>query len=232
MAAWLPPGAIVPSTYFKDQFKLEARQLRGQTSNGMLASSKELNLSEDHEGLLVVDPSTNPGDSFLKVYQLDDYLIDIENKMFTHRPDCFGQLGVAREVAGILGHRFKSPEWYLNAPSIETSNEFKISVQNEIPSKVPRFSVVVIDNIEIKPSPMAVQSYLSRLGVRPINNIVDLTNIVMLETGQPLHAYDYDKLKSLANGGEVVISTRLPRPSEAIMLLNGKEVKPTQSLLV
>ena len=113
MVAWLPPGSTVPESVGKELFVLEARELRGVVSNGMLASPKELALGDNHEGILEIDePDVKPGDDFAKVYGLDDYIIDIENKMFTHRPDCFGQLGVAREVAGIQGKAFKSPDWY------------------------------------------------------------------------------------------------------------------------
>jgi phenylalanyl-tRNA synthetase beta chain len=85
LAAWIPPGATVPSTHDKDPFVLEARELRGKLSNGMLASPKELGLGESHEGLLVIDGDVKAGTLFADVYKLDDYIIDIENKMFTHR---------------------------------------------------------------------------------------------------------------------------------------------------
>src|SRR5690606_26540217 len=108
--AWLPPGAIVPSTFDGEQFKLEARELRGVVSNGMLASGRELAINNDHEGILILDKKAEPGESFAEVYKLNDTIIDIENKMFTHRPDCFGILGVAREIAGIQHLSFTSPE--------------------------------------------------------------------------------------------------------------------------
>lgn len=225
MAAWLPPGTVLPASYNHDPLTLEARIIRGQKSNGMLASPKELSLSEDHDGILIIDSKASPGDSFMELYELNDYVIDIENKMFTHRPDCFGLLGVAREVSGILSQPFKSPGYYLEHPKIDNSNQ-TITVNNEIPSKVPRFSIFLIDNIEIQPSPLFIQSYLSRMGIRPINNIVDLTNLVMIETGQPLHAYDYNKLK-LLSGDELSFTVRLPKPEETLTLLNGKKIIPT-----
>ena len=112
LVAWIPPGKIVPATFDKDPFILEAREIRGELSNGMLASRHELDINDDHSGIVTLDRG-KPGDDFAKTYGLDDFIIDIENKMFTHRPDCFGLLGVAREVAGIQGDRFKSPDWYL-----------------------------------------------------------------------------------------------------------------------
>jgi phenylalanyl-tRNA synthetase beta chain len=111
--AWLPPGSTVPESVAKDPFVLEARELRGVVSNGMLASAKELALGDSHDGILELDSDKEPGTAFVEAYGLDDTIIDIENKMFTHRPDCFGYLGVAREIAGIQGQPYKSPEWYM-----------------------------------------------------------------------------------------------------------------------
>ena len=97
LVAWIPPGATVPASYGeKELFVLEARDLRGQLSNGMLASPAELGMSDDHSGILEIDEDVKPGTPLKELYGLDDVIIDIENKMFTHRPDCFGQLGVAR----------------------------------------------------------------------------------------------------------------------------------------
>src|SRR5437868_5513389 len=90
---WLPPGATVPSTFDKDPFVLEAREIRGELSHGMIASAKELALGDDHTGILVLDDEHKTGASFAEAYGLDDTIIDIENKMFTHRPDLFGMLG-------------------------------------------------------------------------------------------------------------------------------------------
>lgn len=227
LAAWLPPGATVPSTVGKDPFKLEAREIRGQKSNGMLASPKELDLGDSHEGLLGIDKDAKPGDDFAKVYKLDDHIIDIENKMFTHRPDCFGVLGVAREIAGILNKPFKSPEWYAQGdefPTVETG-ELKLSLKNELPKLAPRFTAVTMSGVEVKPSPVWLQVALTKFGQKPVNNIVDLTNFYMLVTGQPLHAYDYDKVKALS-AGEPAIIIRHPKKGEKIKLLNGKEIEP------
>src|SRR6185369_14032381 len=113
LVVWLPPGSTVPESVGKDPFVLGSRELRGEMSNGMLASPRELALGDSHEGILALEAdSAQPGDDFAVAYGLDDHIIDIENKMFTHRPDCFGELGVAREIAGILGHKFTSPQWY------------------------------------------------------------------------------------------------------------------------
>lgn len=228
MVAWLPPGAMVPETVGKEPFVLEARELRGVVSNGMLASAKELALGTDHNGILEVDDSNaKPGDDFAKVYELDDYIIDIENKMFTHRPDLFGQLGVAREINGIYQQPFQSPEWYQQHPQLlQPDGEIlPFEVRNELPELVPRFTTLVMRDVTIKPSPLWLQTYLLRVGVRPISNVVDLTNYYMLLTGQPLHAYDYDKVKALS-GEKPMLVVRYPHRGEKITLLNGKTVEP------
>lgn len=227
LVAWIPPGATVPSTYDKDPFTIESRKIREVISEGMLASPKELALGDSHEGLLLIDEDAKPGDKLSKIYNLDDYIIDIENKMFTHRPDCFGMLGIARELAGITSQTFKSPEWYRQDVKIPVPKaQLKLNVKNQIPNLAPRFWAVAISTVEVKPSPVWLQSKLSRVGVRPINNIVDITNFFMLETAQPLHAYDYDKLKTKTLG------VRLSREGESLKTLGGKELKLSKGAII
>lgn len=232
--AWLPPGAIVPSTFDKEQFTLEAREIRGQVSNGMLGSGKELAINDDHDGILVLDKKAEPGDPFAEIYKLDDTIVTIENKMFTHRPDCFGILGVAREIAGIQNIKFKSPEWYmkeLDAFNVD-GEPLKLEVKNEIPELVPRFMMVPMSGIKVKKSPIMIQSFLSRVGVKAINNVVDITNFVMILTGQPLHAFDYDKVAELDNADFATIVVRHPKKGERISLLNGKTIEPKSDAIM
>lgn len=224
LAAWIPPGATVPVTFDKEPFILEARELRGELSKGMLAGTDELYAHDDHNGLLEIDKDAQPGDSFTEVYKLDDYIIDIENKMFTHRPDCFGLLGIARELAGIYGVHFKSPDWYQPSPELPQPevSDLKLEIINEIPQLVPRFSATVIKDVKVGPSPVWLQIALSKFGIKSINNIVDLTNFYMVYSGQPLHAYDYDKVAGLSKN-DATIKVRLAKEEEKIKLLNGKE---------
>lgn len=232
---WLPPKSTVPSSFEeKERFVLDARELRGVISNGMLASAKELAIGDSHEGILEINPNEwkpntleiQPGTSFAEVYGLDDTIIEIENKMFTHRPDCFGQLGVAREIAGIQHKAFTSPEWYAIEPQFKTGSGLKLEVGNEAGVNVPRFMAVAVKNIEIKPSPLWLQCELVRLGGKPINNVVDVTNYVMLMTAQPLHAYDYDKIRGHKLGARMAVD------GEVVPLLNGKTYKLTDSDVV
>jgi phenylalanyl-tRNA synthetase beta chain len=230
-AVWLPPGSFVPESYDSQPFKLEVRQLRGETSNGMLASAKELALGDSHDGILEVDPNDVAGSDFAEVYGLkDEVILDIENKMFTHRPDCFGLIGLMRELAGIEFKPFKSPDWYKASlsPAAPENSTLDVSLTNELPGLVSRICLATMSGVKVGPSPLWLQVSLARLGVRSINNIVDLTNYYMLLSGQPLHAYDYDKLKLLSNEG-AAITVRQAKPDERLVLLNGKTIKPAET---
>lgn len=223
MAVWLPPGAVLPAASGKEPIILAEKEIRGVISHGMLASSKELGLSDDHEGILELGAvDSAPGTEFAKAYKLDDLVIDIENKMFTNRSDCFGLLGVAREVAGINNQSFISPEWYLEEPNFpQIEEKLPLVVKNNALDLVPRFMAVVLEISGNRPSPMWLKSYLTRAGIRPINLIVDITNYVMVLSGQPLHAYDYDKLAKLSDGKPSLIA-RLAKENESIELIGGK----------
>lgn len=234
-AVWLPPSSTVPSSFDDDEpFVLSARPLRGILSQGMMAAGDELAIGSDHDGIIEIDPTEwkpgdvtiEPGASFAKAYGLDDTIIDIENKMFTHRPDLFGQLGVAREIAGIQHKQFTSPEWYTDAPVFGTGEGLALEVFNDTPENAPRFMTVAIKNVTIRPSPLWLQCALVALGSKPINNLVDVTNYVMLLTAQPTHAYDYDKLR----GGK--LGVRMARAGEKITLLNHKEYELSEDDIV
>ncbi len=224
-AVWLPPESVVPATFDDDEpFRLAVRDIRGVTSNGMLAAPDELAIGDGHDGILEMGPDEvtqgdgkiEAGASFAKVFGLDDTVIDIENKMFTHRPDCFGQLGVAREIAGILGKAFKTPSKYLDDPVFEKGNGLQLEVVNDVPDQVSRFMAMAVRDVTVKSSPLWLQCELVRLGGKPINNIVDVTNYIMLMTAQPVHAYDYDKVST----GKLGI--RMAKKGETVALLNGK----------
>lgn len=224
-AIWLPPGSTVPASFDDaEPFVLGARPLRGVLSQGMLAAADELAIGTDHKGIIEITENDLPsgaelqaGARFAEIFGLDDFVLDIENKMFTHRPDCFGQLGVAREIAGIFGQQFTSPEWYKVQQQFSTAKGLDLMVTNGAPELVPRFMAVAIKDVEVKPSPLWLQCQLVAMGGKPINNIVDATNYIMLMTAQPTHAYDYDKLRGHYLGA------RLARLGEKVSLLNGKE---------
>ncbi len=233
-AIWLPPKSTVPASFDDDEpFVLDARPLRGVLSQGMLAAADELAIGTDHEGIIEIREQDVPagvelraGASFAKTFGLDDYVLDIENKMFTHRPDCFGQLGVAREIAGIFHQQFTSPEWYNVIQEFAGGDGLELEIFNEVTEVVPVFSAVAIKNIEVQPSPLWLQCQLVAMGGKPINNIVDATNYMMLMTAQPTHAYDYDKLRGSKLGA------RMARDGEKVSLLNGKEYELTSDDIV
>lgn len=230
LVAWLPPGATVPSTLSVDPFTLESREIRGKMSNGMLGSPKELDIAEDHQGILVINPDdvgeelASPGTAFKKLYGLDDVIIDCENKMFTHRPDCFGMLGIAREIAGIFDQPYTSPKWYKAPIEQDDENELVLEASVENPELVPRLMLRALTNVSVGPSPLWMQAFLKRIGIKSINNIVDYTNYFMMVTGQPLHAFDYDKVVALTSADGAYIQARTAKEGEEITLLGGKTV--------
>ena len=233
-AIWLPPKSTVPASFNDDEpFVLEARPLRGVLSQGMLAAADELDIGTDHEGIVEIHEHDVPagieltaGARFAETFGLDDYVLDIENKMFTHRPDCFGQLGVAREIAGIFGRKFTSPDWYKEEQKFAGGEGLELEVFNDAPELVPRFMAVAIKDVEVKPSPLWLQCQLVAMGGKPINNIVDATNYIMLMTAQPTHAYDYDNLLGHK------LEARMARDGEKVSLLNGKEYELTSDDIV
>ena len=233
-AIWLPPKSTVPASFDDEEpFVLDARPLRGVLSQGMLAAADELDIGTDHEGIVEIHEHDVPagveltaGARFAETFGLDDYVLDIENKMFTHRPDCFGQLGVAREIAGIFGRKFTSPDWYKEEQKFAGGEGLELEVFNDAPELVPRFMAVAIRDVTVGPSPLWLQCQLVAMGGKPINNIVDATNYIMLMTAQPTHAYDYDKLRGSK------IGARMARDGEKVSLLNGKEYELTNDDIV
>lgn len=235
LVAWLPPNSTVPETFKDDEpFVLGARKLRGVMSNGMIASARELDLFDDHTGILEIDKDVAPGTSFAEAYELDDHLLDIENKSLTHRPDCFGIIGFAREVAAIQDKQFTTPTWLKEsvvASDIATNIEMP-TVTIDDPRLSARYQAVVLtDAKEAAQSPLQIQTYLARVGVRPISAVVDVTNYLMMLTGQPLHAFDYDKLLAV-NNGRADIHVRAGRADETLVLLDGRTISLTPEDIV
>lgn len=251
--AWIPPGMTVPKSLDEaEPFVLGKREIRGVVSNGMLASPAELGLFDNHDGILEISESEvgpelmKPGTEFKKLYRLDDVLLDFENKMFTHRPDCFGQIGLARELTAIRGAKYASPEWYLAKPEInsqKSENGLQVSSKNEILDKVPRFMLQVVEDISVKDSSVWIKSYLTKVGIKSKNSVVDLSNYYMHLTAQPTHAFDYDKLAKVMEkqsvkdnlhdpSGPVELYPRMARKGETIALLNGKTLELTEDDMV
>ena len=233
LVAWLPPNSIVPSTYNSEEpFKLVAKQLLNVKSNGMIASARELDLYDEHEGILEIHSNEKAGSYFIDIFDLNDYLLDIENKSLTHRPDTFGVIGFAREVAGIQGVSFKTPEWLFNNKIKLNGNLPSPKVFIDNPEAAENYELVIVDgNFLNAETPNDIKSFLSRVGVRPVNAIVDATNYMMLISGQPLHAFDYDKLVALC-GGEPEIHVRYAKDGETLITLEDKKLHLTENDIV
>ncbi len=203
-------------------------KLRGIESNGMMCSINELGLTRDdypnaaEDGIFILEGEHVPGTDIKKVLGLEDSVIEFE--ITSNRPDCLSIVGIAREAAATLGTEFKMPEIKFSETEDESSNY--ISVKIEAPDLCPRFAGRIVKNVKIQPSPKWMRDRLRAAGVRPINNIVDITNYVMLELGQPMHAYDLDYIK----GPEIIV--RRARDGETMMTLDGQERVLDSSMLV
>lgn len=223
---YIPPGAVVPSTANSaEPVVIDTREMRGKKSEGMLGSGYELSLNENKDGVLKLDTDYAPGTPLAEEYGLDDIVFEIENKTLTHRPDCFGIIGIAREVSAIQGLPFQSPEWLVNTSSLKGGKGLELSVHVKEPRLNPRYMAVALSGVKLSDSPIEIQTYLTRLGIKPVNNVVDITNYLMLLTGQPLHAFDYDKVAKLS-GKPASIVVRKPNKDETIKLLDGRTIKP------
>ena len=233
-AAWIAPRAIVPLTAdTSEPFEISARKLRGFMSFGMLAGADELALGDDHSGIIELSPDlAEPGTLLADALDLNDKIIEVENKSLTHRPDCFGLIGFAREVAGILGQKFSPSEKIQNLlsenllDSLELSNNQKPSIKIEDSKICPRYEALVFEFKKLpESSPYLTEDgvFLFKAGMKPISPIVDATNIIMLTTGQPLHAFDYDKFISVGSSKTPEIGVRLAREGEKLILLNDEE---------
>lgn len=218
---YIPPGEAVPSTYFGEKFVISKTKLRDEESNGMLASLKELGISQEHEKVFRLEDG-EVGKSVGEYFELNDKVFEIENKSITHRPDLFGHLGMAREVAGVLGIKFNSPESFLKSELSETKGELELKLNVES-KMVSRFTLLALKDIEVTSSEIEQQAFLQKLGIKPINNIVDLTNWTWLVYAQPMHAFDYDKVKSI--DANVEINVYDAKGGEEIELIDERKLK-------
>src|SRR5271155_3479680 len=189
------------------------KTIEGVESDGMLASAAELGISRDHSGIVELKETLR-----LK----PDYVIEVDNKSLTHRPDLWGHYGMAREVAAILGKKLLDP---VKAKIPEGPARIEVTIEDY--ALCPRYSALVFENVTVRPSPLWLQYRLEAIGLNPISNIVDVTNFVMAELTQPMHAFDADKL----NGAHLIV--RNGRPGERIAALNGEsyDVDPSTLLI-
>lgn len=217
----LSPLAPV-GTHLADGTILEKAIIRGVPSEGMLCSEAELGLGIDRSGIMVLDSSLSVGASLPGALDLFDRVMEID--LTPNRADCLSLLGIAREIAALKKTRVRYPE--IDLPAGTGRIEDHTSITIEAPDHCPRYAARLVFDITVRPSPFWLQDRLLSVGLRPINNIVDITNFVMMETGQPLHAFDFDRL------AENRIVVRTADAGETFVTLDGKEHSLTSETLM
>jgi phenylalanyl-tRNA synthetase beta chain len=211
------PGAVMP-----DGTKLGVAKLRGVESNGMILAEDELGIGTDHAGIMVLDDGLEPGTPLTGVLPIATEVLELE--ITSNRPDCLAVYGVARELHAATGAPLKAPPWSDDhgiAGPIENAE-----VRVEAPDLCPRFTARVFEDVKIGPSPPWLKARLMAAGQRPINNVVDITNYVMLLVGSPLHAFDFDRVA----GGLLVV--RRAQDGEKVTTLDGQTRTLDRDMLV
>jgi len=218
------PGTRLPkSVKFPEGITIESTGIRGELSEGMLCSEVELGIGEYDEGIIVLPEPSEVGSSIVKPLGLDDVVLEIG--VPPNRPDCLSVIGIAREVAAAFGSELKYPKFRLLEDGDDIDRLAAVDVLDS--EGCPRYSCRVITNVNIAPSPNWLKTRLENSGIRSINNIVDATNFVLLEWGQPLHAFDYD----LIEGHKIIV--RSANEGEVIETLDGLErVLTNEDLLI
>ncbi len=203
----------LPGTVLPDGERLEQRMIRNQVSEGMLCSEGELGLGTDRSGLMILPENTAMGTPLAKALNLSDAIIEVD--LTPNRADCLSVVGIAREAAAIGKKMLRYPDIPVEGPGKTIANHTSVTIN--APEACPRYAARLVFDITVGPSPFWLQDRLISVGLRPINNIVDVTNFVMLEMGQPLHAFDYDRL------AENRIVVREAAKGETFVTLDQKE---------
>ncbi len=213
----------LPGTTLPTGLEIKETEIRGKKSAGMICSADELGLEEERQdGIMLLADNTTPGQSLVRALKLDDYVYKLD--LTPNYARCLGHIGVAREVKGLSDNKLA-----INWPeALAEKDNSPASVEVEIkdPELCQRYTCRLIEDIEIKPSPLWMQRRLEAAGIRPINNIVDITNYVMLEYNQPLHAFDFDRV----TGDKIIV--RRAEEGEVLMTLDDKKRELDSEVLV
>lgn len=238
----IEPGQLVPvaliGAVLPNGLEIKEAEVRGVRSSGMLCAQDEVGLGDDHSGIMILGKKAKVGQRLADYLEIKDVVIEVDNKSITHRADLWSHFGMAREVAAFLGTKFSAKAQELanlGLEQLEISElpEIELSVSVHDHKLCPRYMAVAISGIKIEPSPAWMQERLIAVGMRPINNIVDITNYVMLELGQPLHAFDFRKIKTdNPEKKQVKINVRLAAKGEAIETLDGQKRPLEEEMLV
>ncbi len=207
-------GAVLPG-----DFKIKRSKLRGVASHGMNCSSKELGLSDDHEGIIILPEDAPIGMPYGEYLGLSDTILDLE--ITPNRPDCMSVLGLAREVGAMYNIPVCEPIYELEEARNKPDASTLVDVDIQDPKRCKRYTARIIKNVKIGPSPAWLVERITAAGGRSINNVVDVTNYILYLYGQPLHAFDYDKI--VAKDGKAHISVRAAEDGEKITTLDGVE---------
>lgn len=190
-------GAIVPFAKLGGQvgdLEIKEAKIAGETSHGMCCSEKELGISDDHSGLMILDDTYPLGTDIKSFMQLEDTIFEVDNKSLTNRPDLWGHYGIAREIAVLTGRPLKALD-VLNTDKYKELAQIDVKVEDT--EKCFRYSCITVSNIKAKKSPVNMRIRLTYCGMRPINLLADLTNYLMMELGQPMHAFDNSKVSKI-----------------------------------
>ncbi len=211
--AGLTVGVAQPGSVMPDGTRLKKAKLRGQESNGMILSERELGISSEHDGIMVLSPTLEPGTPLGEVVPIATDVLVLE--ITPNRPDCLGIYGVAREVHAATGAPLATEPWSVDVGSFGPLAG--VTITNAAgPDLCSRFTARVFENVTVGQSPLWIKQRLMAAGMRPISNIVDITNYVMLATGQPLHAFDLDRVAGRR------LTVRRAEPDEPVATLDGQ----------
>lgn len=211
-----PHGVVLPAGI------VEKREIRGVESSGLLCCEKDFGLTDESDGIIFLDDDVKTGEYSGNYIETEEAVFEIG--VTPNRPDCLNVIGVAREIAALTGNSIKLNKSKFN--EIKTPSSHLISIVIDTPKLCPSYTARVIENIKVEPSPSWMVKRLKASGIRGINNVVDITNYVLIETGHPLHAFDYD----LIEGKKIIV--RNARPGENITTLDGVERKLTDDMLL
>tara|TARA_B100000959_G_scaffold287499_1_gene373124 strand:- start:254203 stop:256593 length:2391 start_codon:yes stop_codon:yes gene_type:complete len=213
----------LPGTTLPNGMKVGKRKVRGEVSDGMVCSESELGLSDDHEGIMILEGTLKIGISFEEAFEVADVVLEVD--LTPNRGDCLSMIGIAREVAATTGSNLIRPKLNDLDSCSEKTSDF-ISIKNNAPDMCSRYVGRAVKNLTVKKSPFWIRRRLHALGIRSINNLVDITNYVLLEVGHPLHAFDSDLID------DNTITVRCAKEKEKFTTLDGKTYTLNPSSLV
>ncbi|WP_337871952.1 phenylalanine--tRNA ligase subunit beta [Ignavibacterium sp.] len=214
-----PIGTIIPN----GNFQIKKAKIRGVESNGMICAEDELLLSDDHSGIMVLDSDLKPGKPITEALNLNDVIFEIA--VTPNRPDALSHVGVARDLSALFNRDLNLPEINLKESKVKAENIASVEVSDFV--NCPRYSATVVMNVQIKESPEWLKNLLTKIGLRPINNIVDVTNFILHELGQPLHAFDLDLLE-----GKKIIVKSTEQENEFVTLDSKERKLPPNTLMI